>query len=299
MVSAVAIAGGGFGLLRERPGAVALWALIYLIGIVAFALAMWPDEATRAAIAAGDRAAAMNRSLGLGFWLVELFFFVGVMVLFTAALRAVLRPGEGGIASSSLGMDELRMVGLALFLFITIYIGLIVVGLVLMILIGAARTAFGSGGGLTVVIVIEVGVLSVLAIWILVRVSLAYPLTLMRGRIVIGEAWRLSSGRFWTLFGGYLIVFLVAFALSLAAGAATAGPYLREIVRGGFTIAALQAAARAQLMQQLAGIDALMVAGWALSALVGGISLALYGGAMATAARLLAADSEGMAPTFA
>jgi len=298
MVSAGAIAGGGFRVVRERPGAVMLWALIYQIPLVALALAMWPGEATRAALARGDADLAMGTSLGLGFWLAELFFLAAFVVLLTAAMRAALRPGEGGIGAIRLGMDELRMGGLALLQLVGFYVGLFVVGLVLAIPLGLLGGAVAGAGGLTFLIVGEGVVLTALAVWILVRLSLAYPLTLMRGRIVIGEAWRLSSGRFWTLFGGYLIIFLSLFAFTFAATALTSGTYLLEIARGGFTLAALQAATRAQLVRQLAGIDAMMVAGWALSALVGGISLGLYGGAMATAARSLSADAEGMARTF-
>jgi len=43
----------------------------------------------------------------------------------------------------------------------------------------------------------------------------------------------------------------------------------------------------------------MMVIGWLLNGLLGGLSLALYGGAMAAAARELTADREGMARTFA
>jgi hypothetical protein len=147
--------------------------------------------------------------------------------------------------------------------------------------------------------VAEACLLTALAVWVLVRVSLAYPLTFLRGRIVIGEAWRLSHGRFWTLFGGYLIVFLVALALAIAVAMVTAWPLVEEIARRGFTLQTLQAVAQLQLARQAAGIDAMMVIGWLLNGLVGALSLALYGGAMATAARELAADSEGMARTFA
>lgn len=297
MLTVGSMVGGGFRVVKERPGAFAIWALIYALAGAAVALAMWPAGPMPGAAANGDPMLAFRPATGL-FWLVELGFFVVVMVLFTAILRAVLRPAEGGIASLRLGMDELRMTGLALFLFVVVYLGLIVIGIVLALLLGAVTVAVGLGTAMTLAIV-EACVLTALAAWVLVRISLAYPLTLLRGRIVIGEAWRLSQGRFWTLFGGYLIMFLAALALTTAVAAVTVWPAVEEIARRGFTLQSLQAIAELQLARQAAGVDAMMVIGWLLNGLVGALSLALYGGAMASAARELAGDSEGMARTFA
>ncbi|HEV2816973.1 MAG TPA: hypothetical protein VGW40_07115 [Allosphingosinicella sp.] len=298
MLTAGSIAGGGFRLVRERPGAVAVWTLVYLAGVVALGLAVMPSAEVRAAAAAGRPPLAINTAPNLWIWLFELVFFLAFMVLFTAALRAALRPGESGFASLRLGMDELRMTGLALFLTIVLYLGLILIGLALAIPLNLLTLATG-GTDVTILLVGEIVLLTPLAAWILVRLSLAYPLTLMRGRIVIGESWQLSRGRFWTLFGGYLIVVLVVTALSIAAAALTAGPQLLELLRGRLTLETLQAVAGWQLARQMEGVDAMMVAGWVLSALVGGLSVALYAGAMAAAARELAVDREGMARTFA
>jgi hypothetical protein len=297
MLTAGSVAGGGFRLVRERPGAVALWALVYALGGALVALSMWSAAPVPGAAANGDPMLAYRPMTGW-FWLVELGFFVAMMIVFTAVLRAVLRPAEGGIASLRLGMDELRMIGLALFLFVVVYLGLIVIGIVLALLLGAVTLASGAGTAMVLGIA-EACLLIGLAAWVLVRVSLAYPLTLLRGRIGIGEAWRLSQGRFWTLFGGYLIVFLTALALTIAVAAVTVWPAVEEIARRGFTLQSLQAIAQLQLARQAAGVDAMMVIGWLLNGLVGALSLALYGGAMATAARELAVDSEGMAETFA
>lgn len=300
MLTAGSVAGGGFRLVGERPGAVVLWALIYALGGAAVALAMWPTAPLPVAAANGQGAPLLIAAPRISgwFWLAELGFFVAVMVLFTAVLRAALRPAEGGIASLRLGMDELRMTGLALFLFVALYLGLIVIGIVLALLLGAVTLAAGAGAAMALAIA-EACVLTALAVWVLVRLSLAYPLTLLRGRIVIGEAWRLSHGRFWTLFGGYLIIFLAGLALATAVAAVTAWPLVEEIARRGFSLQSLQALAQLQLARQAAGVDAMMVIGWLLNGLLGALSLALYGGAMATAARELTADGEGMARTFA
>lgn len=301
MLSVGTIVGGAFGLVRERPAAVLAWAAIYFVGTVALALAMRPFIRAQAMMMNGSDPQAVLAALQAmfgGAMLIQLGFFAMYMVLLAASLRAVLRPEDGGFAFLRLGADELRLIGLTIFLLFCFYFGFIVVAIVLTLIVAL----FGAAGGLGAAMVvgfIEMIVLLGLFVWLSVRLSLALPLTLLRQTFVLAESWRLTRGRFWTLFGGYFVVFLVAAALGIAAAAVTAGPYLEEIARGGFTLQSLQAAAQAQLARQLAGIDAMMVAGWALGALAGALGLALYGGATATAARRLAADAGGMAGTFA
>ena len=55
--------------------------------------------------------------------------------------------------------------------------------------------------------------------WFYVKLSLSFPLTLLRRRFVIGEAWTLTKGRFWTLFGAYFMIFVIMF-VPVAAGRA-------------------------------------------------------------------------------
>ena len=298
MLSVGKIVGGGFGLVRERPAAVLVWTAIYFVATVAMTFAMRPyARAQMALMNGGDAQTSLARfqsMFGLSM-LIQLCFFVLYMVLLAAALRAALRPEEGGVAFIRLGGDELRLIGLAIFIFVCFYLGFIVIAIILTIV----TALFGAVGGLGAAMIagiLEMIVLLCLFVWIWVRLSLALPLTFLRGTFVLAESWRLTRDRFWTLFGGYFILFLVVAALGVAAAAVTAGPYLAELARGGFTVRTLQAAGQAQLARP---IDATMVLGWALSALSGAFGLALFGGAVATATRALAADSEGMARTFA
>jgi len=301
MLSVGTIVGGAFRLVSERPAAVLAWTAIYFLGTVAMALAMRPFARAQAMMMnGGDPQAALAglQAMFGGAMLLQLAFFLIYMILFAAALRAVLRPQEGGFAFIRLGGDELRLIGLTIFMVFCFYFGFVVVAIVLTLVVVVFAAAGGPGAAM-IAGLLEMFVLLGLFVWLWVRLSLALPLTFLRQTFVLAESWRLTRGRFWTLFGGYFIVFVVVAVLGTAAAAVTAGPYLQEIARGGFRLQALQAAAQAQLARQMAGIDAMMVAGWVLSALVGGLSLALYGGATATAARRLAGDADGMAGTFA
>jgi membrane-anchored glycerophosphoryl diester phosphodiesterase (GDPDase) len=136
-------------------------------------------------------------------------------------------------------------------------------------------------------------------VWFQVRLSLAFPLTLLRREIVIGESWRLTRGRFWTLFGAYLVIFVLVTALSVAATFATSGSYFIDIFRNMTDPAAMQRIMAAQLARQAGGIGAMTVLGWLLSAAAGALTIALGGGALATAARALTAGQESIADTFA
>jgi hypothetical protein len=137
------------------------------------------------------------------------------------------------------------------------------------------------------------------AVWLEVRLSLAFPLTVMRGRIVIGEAWRASRGRFWTLFGAYIVIFLLMLVLWIAASLVTSGGYFAELAASGFTPEGIQAAGEHQMARQFGSINATTVIGWLLGAIAGSLSIALFGGAMATAARELTGHTDELAETFA
>jgi hypothetical protein len=196
-----------------------------------------------------------------------------------------------------LGMDELKMFALAFVLLILLYIGLIVVGLVAAIIIGALAVTAGPEA-MVVPMIVLVCALFAVAIWFEVRVSLMFPLTLTTGNIAIGEGWRLAKGHFWTLFGGYFVIGLILAALWVAVMAVTMGPYLAALSRVGSDPLAVQQAMQAQFAQY-ASFTPQSILSSVLISLVGGLGLALIGGGIATAARELTVDRDGMAKTFA
>jgi len=304
MLNVETILAGAFGLVRRRPTAVAIWSAVYFIGVAGFMIVMRPMFEAQAAIAGGaDPAAAMAAMPAMlgRLLLAELGIFVLFMILFTATQRAVLRPEQGAFAYIRIGMDELRMIGLSLLLVILFYLGVLVLAIVLAVGVMAAAAGGGLGGAVAIPILMILFLCSMLALtfWFQVRVSLMFPLTLMRGRISITEGWRLSRGRFWTLFGAYFIIFLLLLVLWSAVASVTMGPYFAEIMRSGMTPEALQAAAGHQMMRQFGSFDAAAILGWVLMAATGGLGLALFGGATATAARELSAAGEATARTFA
>lgn len=298
MLNVGAIIAGAFALVRNRPGAFLVWTLIYVAALFAMTMVLRPVYQTQMAAAGDPRAALANMGSQLGLsLLIQLGFYLVIMLLFTAALRAALRPEEDGLAFIRLGGDELRVTGLAIFMLVCFYLAFVILGVILAVVAAALGAAGGIGAAIGVGVV-EVIALICLFAWVYVRLSLALPLTFINKTFVLAQSWRLTRGRFWTLFGGYFVIGLIVFMLSIAAGAVTAGSYLTELVQHGFSPQAMRTAMQHQLERQ-ASMDAMFLFGMALNAIVGALSIALGAGAVAAAARALAAGQDGIAETFA
>ena len=283
------IINGAFRLVREHPGAVLIWMLIYLATTVVGLFVTQPSLEMEAAAAGGADPLAMP-----GFWsafgsmmLVQIASSLVFMILFTAALRAILRPQEPGSGFLRLGADELRIIGLAIFLTIILYGGMLVM-ILFLFTIAALVMGPAAIGGVWFVLLLALPVVFV-AVWLYVRFSLAFPLTVLRRKIVIGESWELTRGRFWTLFGAYLVLILILVLLSIAGSVMTASDYWSDIIGSGFDAEVMAQAARRQL-ERMNEFDPLTLLGLVLGGAIGGLTIAFLGGASATAARELAGD---------
>lgn len=307
MLSIGAIVGDAFALIRERLGSVLAWGLLYSLG--AFALGYFMMSMTASIMAIDENA---DPSLALSAFgsffgrlmLVCLAFLCLYNVLLTAAQRAVLRPEEGGFAYLRLGADELRQIGLSIIigiLFVAAYmIALFLLGIVAAVVglgagMGAPGDASVAGAGFGLLTILGLLVIFGLMMFLWVRVSLAFPLTLLRRRIVLGEAWRLSRGHFWTLLGAYLVLMLIVFGASLAMSLLLQGGYWSHLMNGGATD---PVAMRMQFEAQYS-FGPTMIFGLLFGVVIGGVTIALTGGGLASAARALAGDHQAIAETFA
>lgn len=210
----------GFRLTRERPRAVATWAIVYFVfSLVAtlFAIAaVGPGLAAFRALneSANPDAAAVSRALGQMMPMLSLVAPIEVVffaVLNCAIYRAVLRPDERSLAYFRLGADEARMVVLSVILFLLWMVGVFFVALV----VGLAAGTLGAvGNGFAAFLGAAVGAFAVtLAVWAFVRLSLAAPMTFDQRRIVVFGSWRMTHGSFWPLCGAYVLAVALALVL--------------------------------------------------------------------------------------
>ncbi|MFC7379680.1 hypothetical protein [Brevundimonas sp. GCM10030266] len=206
-IAATEAAFEGFRLSRRRPGAVALWGAVWLVGLIAMLLAVMPLLAPHMGelgASGGDPAklspaatAAMQRIT----WVTIPVLILLQAVLAPAVYRAVLRPQEKSFASLRVGRDEGRLLIVAL-----------VVGCVSAVAnVGGEIIVNASvaGGGMIVGALVWLVVTGV-TIWLSVRLCLIAPLSFHRRRLAFVEGWKVTRPLFWPLLGLNIIVFALA-----------------------------------------------------------------------------------------
>lgn len=297
------IIGGGIRFVRQRPQLVAIWAALYLAVAVAGMLAMRPWLATVMAVqrqmqanaAAGIRTPPVFPGDLFGqMVLIQLLAAIIVVVAFAAVVRAVARPADDRFAYLRAGMDELRLLGLGVLYLAAFFVAELVVILALVLIGLLIGAVLGKTAAIAVVALLAIAAFCGV-IYAQVRISLAGAMTVIRRRIVIRDAWHATRGRFWTLFGAYLVLFVIFMVVALAVTALTSFPLLAAYA--SVDPQAIQAAAREQLARQSTGPSAAMIAQMAVAAIVFVALNAVAGAAVATAALDLgggAVEREGV-----
>ncbi|WP_342248646.1 hypothetical protein [Sphingomonas sp. OTU376] len=301
MASVGSILGGAFGLLRERPGSVAIWAVTYCVGALAISLVMGFVVAGTVMPISADPSTAMSVWAGPMFslmLLMNLLLLFLVVVLMNAVFRVMLRPQEGGFAFMRIGMDEFRMFGLVIMVCVAAFAAILVGELLLLLVITVLGFALGTG-----MITGAISFLLFLAfvcavVWAEVRISLIFPLTFHRRRISVDAAWELTRGRFWMLFACYFLITLI-FAVAIGIVVSfVMGDYFAALIAANGDQEQMRAAAEAFAARQFAMPLVTQILFGVVGAVFFAAGLALGPGLLASATRELLGD-ESEASVFA
>lgn len=307
----------GFRIARERPKAVLIWALASLalsVGSALLIVTMFGGLMTRMADmeTSGDPQAAMAMMGQMGgFYLVMLPLGLLVMSVFTAAVyRAVLRPSDSAFGYLRLGADELRLavvtfvlgllsivLSFAVIIVLSILSAIIGVGM-----IGAAGNGGGVGGMLSMIIMVIILYLiagmAVLAF--ATKLSLAGPMTFAERRIRIFESWSATKGRFWSLFGCYLLAGILGIVVSLLGWiisfAVMSGFGGHASAAGGF--AGMFEAMQPDFASLATYFSAAMIANLVISSIFSALTYAIFLAPAAVAYREIVGNGRTVSETF-
>ena len=215
----------GFRILRREPKSAVVWAGFLLATSIGAMLLMLPflrNMAGGFGLTPGtppSPAAALAIMGEMGrLYLVIIPIYLIVTSVFTAAVyRAVLRPEDKGFGRLELGGDELRLFGLFILmglLFFGLSFLVTFVGTMVAVGVGLALKSSSPSAAAIAVVVAYLATLIVL-LWVSVRLSFAAPITFTQRRIRLFDSWKLTKGRFWSLFGCYVLAFVFVVIIAL------------------------------------------------------------------------------------
>lgn len=232
--SATDAAFAGFRLMARRPMLVVVWTLIGLGVILAFVLLavllMGGTFMNLAQMGEGAEPSVEDMTRIL-LNMIPLFLIglpVGLLYLammIAGVNRAILRPDEKAFFYLRLGADEMRQAVVLLVQMLGWFGVYLLCALIVGLTVGFGALTAGAGAespdagaiGAMVGSIFLAGLGGfILALFLLVKFSLASAQTFHTGRINIFGSWSLTRGRFWPILGAFLLAFVFIVMISIA-----------------------------------------------------------------------------------
>ncbi len=217
--------GSGFSLIKRRPLSVFVWGLLTVIPAAASMGAVLPMMSSFMDSAAHGDPEAMTMSDSMmndmmrmqgAMGLMSIVRFVLGVVVYTAVIRAIVRPRESSFFSLRVGMDELRVFVVSLALIIGITIGFILLMFLGMAVGAGLWQVVGSAKGLVVALLVIACIVGALLLG--GRLSLLVPATVRFRTFAFAEGWNLGKGKSWSLVGVMLLLFLIIIGIEMVVG---------------------------------------------------------------------------------
>jgi hypothetical protein len=161
--------------------------------------------------------------------LLYIVFYVLFAAYEAACLRWMIRGEVKGLFGLALDADTWRVYftyWLWLFLLGAVYVGIVIVGAV--VAVGGVLGMQAGGADLNVgmlflPIIVLTAVVSIFS-YVVVRIAPAAATSIAKRRFAFFDAWTVTKGRFWALFGSFLLLWLMlmvgAFVLTIGLGVA-------------------------------------------------------------------------------
>jgi hypothetical protein len=214
--------------LIERKGRTVLgWGILLFVIQLAPRLLQWAMNGGDPSVALGPIASSSAGSAGFmqgvqggvqahgpgGVAALALWGLLGSSVLYCAIYRAVLEPRDSGFAYVRFGKAELAQILLMLCQYILFWVFGVLVVIAFIVLMAA-------GGFLAqpwMAVVQGVGFLALVGatLWILLRFSLAGPMTFAHRSFRFFDSWKLTRRHSWKLFWTTFLLFALVIGLSL------------------------------------------------------------------------------------
>lgn len=272
-----------FGLIRRRPLAVFVWGLIMVAPSAATIGLVWPMMGDMFASMAADPGGAHDAAFAdmMQFQalsgMLNIVQMLLMVVVYTAIMRAVLRPREDSFFSLRLGMDELRVAVVGLAVLVAIYVGMMV-----LMLIGVAVgfAVWSAGSPTNWLVIVGLVVTAVLAVCLaMARVSLIAPASVLYRTFAFAEGWRLGRGQTGPLFGMMLLLLLLILVIEVVVAAVGLAIAVAAGISGGVDWTSLHS--HNMDVNPFEGLDAMFAANWPWFA-VGAVVGAMVYGALVT-----------------
>lgn len=270
--------GAGFRLVQAHPLAVAVWTAI---NVVLAALSQFGLSSMFGAIMANagnpspDISGVMQGMSTL--YLVQFAAMIVQLAIWGAVYRAVFRPDEANIAFLRISGDEGRLFLLGLITAIVAIVLMLAIFLPVGFMAGASAATGGEPGAGIVLTTFALMLLVFVAfIFIGVRFALAWPIAVAEGRVALGEAWRLSRGRFWSMFATALVLII---ALGIAGQIVSALQFGGMFA--GFTPGGDPEAVQRMMVERFTNITPISVVGWVMGGIVSTAWIVMMGAGIA------------------